>query len=77
MLDRIHEPTLIAECQLEDFGRLQFWPLRIAEPANRRGKHFVAAVLMIGEQAHPFIEAPNEPDLLGAVILVLLAVAIT
>ena len=44
------QAALVAEGQPEDLRRLQFRPLRIAEPPGRRRKDLVAAVFQVGEQ---------------------------
>ena len=75
MLGAVDQPALVAKCQLEDLGRLQVRPLRIAKPAGGRGKHLVTTVFLVGEQPHPFVEALDQTDFLGAVIFILLAVS--
>ena len=76
MFDAIEEATLVAKCQLEDPRRLEVRPGRIGKAAGRRGKDFVAAVLVVGEQPHPFVDRLQEADFFGAMVLVLFAVGV-
>src|SRR5262249_58012751 len=76
VLGAIDQPVLVAEGQAEDFGWLQHWPLRVAEPIGWCGKNPVATVFHIGVQAHPLIARLQHGDFLSAVVLILLAVIV-
>src|SRR4029077_5721720 len=73
----IDEPILVAERQPEDFRRLQFRKLRLAESSDWCRKDLVDVVFLVSEQPHPFVEALDQPDFLGAVVFVLLAVRVS
>ena len=76
MLSAVDQSALIAERQLEDRRLLQIRPLGLAEASSRRRKHLVAAIFLIGVQAHPFIDTLYQADLLCTVVFILLTIGI-
>ena len=75
MLNAIDQAALVAESELEDFGVFQIRPQRVAEASGRRREDLVDLVLLVRVQPDPVIARLDQADFLGAVILVLFAVA--
>src|SRR5262249_54492773 len=76
MLWTVDQASFVLECETEDFGGLELGPDGIAEPGARCFEHLIALVLFVGVEPHPFLSALQQADFLGAVVFVLVSLAI-
>src|SRR5262249_32161555 len=62
MLRGIDQASFVAEGEAEDFRFLEAGPLRFTKAPSRRRENFVAVVVLVREQSHPFVDALHQTD---------------
>src|SRR6516165_1531351 len=76
MLRAVDQSAFITERQPKYLGRLDLGPDRSRKSIGRGREDLVDLVFAIGEQPHPFLFAAQQPDFLGAVVFILIAVLV-